>query len=112
MEKLIDEYNQCVNNAKLNYIKQLKQLYPTIYLLKVFITHDYGSSNELVACFTNEYQVNQLIGTGKWGFYCSGEGSENYLFKIIPIVDYDDLEFKLLINIDKPIDMSYFGKMV
>ena len=46
MEKLIDEYNQCVNNAKLNYIKQLKQLYPTIYLLKVFITHDYGTSNE------------------------------------------------------------------
>lgn len=110
MERYIDKYNQTIEKSKITYVNKLKELHPMIYTLQVFTYHDYGEDNKIVACFTDEDNIKTLIGTGRWEFYC-GVGSESYQFKIIPMSDYEHLDFNLLININN-IDMSYYGKMI
>jgi hypothetical protein len=109
MDDYIKKYNEAVKFLKLDYVNKLKELYPTIYLLEVLTIHDYGKNTKIVACFTDENRIKNLIGTGNWQFYC-GQGSESYHFKIIPMTNYD-LDFNLLIHIDQ-IDMSFYGKMI
>jgi len=108
--QIISDYYNAINNEKIKYIKQLKSLYPLIYFLHVEIEHDYGTCHKVVGCHTDENVLKSLIGSGKWLFYCSGEGSESYQFKIVPKNNYDVNDFDLLININK-IDMSNCGKM-
>lgn len=106
MAELVKEYHQLVNDAQKQFKNKLKELYPTIYMVKLDVDSPYVVRHEFIACFSKESDAMSLIGSGEWSTY-----DERHYFTIIPITNYDNIDIELLLNINNNIDMSWFGKM-
>ena len=113
MSELLFEYYKSIKDAKDTLISKLKDLYPVIYVIEVNTECYYNTTIKKIACFSDEEKAKNIIGSGKWGFWYQFDDWESSTFKIIQTNTYEDLnlDFNLLLNIDKYIDMSHYGKM-
>ncbi len=108
----VKEYYELINQAKCILINKIKKLYPILYLVKVKWTAFYGDGDEIIGCFSN-FKVKETLGSCHWvvGQY-SMDAHEIYDFEIIETTNYDDINFDLLLNIDKELNMKYYGEMI
>lgn len=112
MTTLVNEYYKASDDIKNIFILKLRELYPIIYVVNVKTTTNYGTTpDKPIGCFSDESAAKQMIGDGYREFYSYPDGGEQSTFTITPTATKTIDDFSLLIKIDTPIDMTYYGML-
>lgn len=109
-ELMIREYKQTLIDTKATIVAKLMTLYPIIYVVHVETTSCYGKAPyRPIGVFSSESRAKKEICSGYREFYSAPDGGESSNFKVIhtPSTTFKDTE--MLIDINKSIDMDYYG---